>query len=254
MRKIMQGKGYRKFGGDIRIVAILKKRIYITHLSKKLKSARRWALQVSGGGIFQADRTPGTKAMKQRFVWCVQGRVRSQCGWMWVREQKIIGGPCGEQGASTSCRALKGLWLWPLGETESHCRVLSYMFKESLCLTQMIKNPPANAGDRGMIPGSERSPGEKNGNHLQYSCLENFMDRGAWWATESDMTERLTLFYFFACCMENRWQGCRGCRSLPFSGWARGGSHKSNSKGRCKKVQASKDHFKAMVYMICWWI
>ena len=41
MSKIMQGKGYRKFGGDVRIVAILKKRICITHLSKKLKSARR---------------------------------------------------------------------------------------------------------------------------------------------------------------------------------------------------------------------
>lgn len=111
MRKIMQGKGYRKFGGDIRIVATLKKRICITHLSKKLKSARRRASQVSGGGTFQADRTPSTKAMKQRFVWCVQGRLRSQCGWMWVREQKITESPCGEQRASTSCRALKGLWL-----------------------------------------------------------------------------------------------------------------------------------------------
>ena len=42
------------------------------------------------------------------------------------------------------------------------------------------KNPPANAGDaRGSIPGSGRSPGVRNGNQLQYSCLENFMDRGA---------------------------------------------------------------------------
>ena len=40
-----------------------------------------------------------------------------------------------------------------------------------------------NVGDPGSIPGSGRSPGEGNGNPLQYSCLENTMDRGAWWAT-----------------------------------------------------------------------
>ena len=40
-----------------------------------------------------------------------------------------------------------------------------------------------NAGDRGSIPGSGRSPGEENGNPLPYPCLENSMDRGAWWTT-----------------------------------------------------------------------
>ena len=40
-----------------------------------------------------------------------------------------------------------------------------------------------NVGDLGSIPGSGKSPGEGNGNPLQYSCLENSMDRGAWWAT-----------------------------------------------------------------------
>ena len=43
----------------------------------------------------------------------------------------------------------------------------------------VVENPPANAGDAGLIPGSGRSPGEGNGNPLQYSCLENPMDRGA---------------------------------------------------------------------------
>ena len=58
----------------------------------------------------------------------------------------------------------------------------------------MVKNPPANAGDAGSIPGSGRSLGEGNGNPLQYSCLGNPMSRGAWWATvhgvvkESDAT------------------------------------------------------------------
>ena len=47
----------------------------------------------------------------------------------------------------------------------------------------MVKNPPANAGDTGSIPGLERSPAEGNCNPLQYSCLGNPMDRGAWWAT-----------------------------------------------------------------------
>ena len=57
-----------------------------------------------------------------------------------------------------------------------------------------VKNPPANAGDMGSIPGSGRYLGEGNGNPLQYSCLENPMHRGAWGATvhgvsESDTTE-----------------------------------------------------------------
>ena len=44
----------------------------------------------------------------------------------------------------------------------------------------MVKNPPANAGGLGSIPGMGGSPGEGNGNPLQYSCLGNCMDRGAW--------------------------------------------------------------------------
>ena len=47
----------------------------------------------------------------------------------------------------------------------------------------LVKNPPASTGDAGSIPGSGRSPGEGNSNPLQYSCLENSTDRGAWWAT-----------------------------------------------------------------------
>ena len=56
------------------------------------------------------------------------------------------------------------------------------------CASQValeVKNPPASSGsirDAGSIPGSGRSPGGGHGNPLQYSCLENPMDRGAWWA------------------------------------------------------------------------
>ena len=62
----------------------------------------------------------------------------------------------------------------------------------------VVKNPTANAGDAGSIPGSGRSPEGGNGYPLQYSCLENPMDRGAWRAIvhgvtkESDMTEQLS--------------------------------------------------------------
>ena len=58
----------------------------------------------------------------------------------------------------------------------------------------MVKNPPASAGDVGLIPGLERSLAEGKGNPLQYSCLENPKDRGAWQARvhwvpkELDMT------------------------------------------------------------------
>ena len=59
----------------------------------------------------------------------------------------------------------------------------------------VVKNPPVNAGDMSSIPGLGRSPGVGNVNPLQYSCLENSMDRGAWQATvyrgckELDTTE-----------------------------------------------------------------
>ena len=56
----------------------------------------------------------------------------------------------------------------------------------------MVKNPPATAGDvrdTGLIPGSGRSPGEGNSNPLQYSCLENPVDIGAWEATVRGVTK-----------------------------------------------------------------
>ena len=53
----------------------------------------------------------------------------------------------------------------------------------------VVKNPPANAGDLGLIPGLRRCPGDGNGNPFQYSYLENYMDRGAWRATVHGVTK-----------------------------------------------------------------
>ena len=57
--------------------------------------------------------------------------------------------------------------------------------------SSIVKNLPAKAGDMDSIPGSGRSPGEGNGNPLQYSCLGNPVDRGAWLATVHGVTKEL---------------------------------------------------------------
>ena len=56
----------------------------------------------------------------------------------------------------------------------------------------VVKNPPTNVRDTGLIPGSRRSPGGVHGNSLQYSCLGILMDRGAWWATVRGVTKSWT--------------------------------------------------------------
>ena len=68
-----------------------------------------------------------------------------------------------------------------LSVTASHLPASSVQLGASQ-VALVVKNPPANAGDVGLIPGSGRCPGEGHGNPLQYSSLENPMDRGAWWA------------------------------------------------------------------------
>ena len=80
----------------------------------------------------------------------------------------------------------------------------------------VVKNPPANAGDTrntGSIPGSGRSPGEGNGNPLQYSCLENSMDRGAKWATvhwvarvRHDLANTWYINYTYASSKKTSWK------------------------------------------------
>ena len=78
-----------------------------------------------------------------------------------------------EKWSGVSFVSWEGDALWPAGVLSSSCLVGGSDSKESAC----------NAGDPSLIPGWGRSPGEGNGNPLQYSCLEYPMDRGAWWAT-----------------------------------------------------------------------
>ena len=79
----------------------------------------------------------------------------------------------------------------------------------------MVKNPPAKAGDAGLIPGSRRSPGEGNGNTLQYSCLGNLMDRGECkvghdWATEQQQCCNIILSYSIICPSFSEGTGIQG--------------------------------------------
>ena len=72
---------------------------------------------------------------------------------------------------------------------------LDYVPQRASQMTLMVKNPLANAGDvrdPGSIPGSGRSPGGECGNPLQYSSLENLMDRGAWWTAVHGVSKSRT--------------------------------------------------------------
>ena len=83
-----------------------------------------------------------------------------------------------------------------VGDPHFELRIYVYVFwMGSLPGGSMVKNSPANAGDEGdlgSISGSGRSPGGVNGNPLQYSCLENSMDRGAWWVNIHWVTKSWT--------------------------------------------------------------
>ena len=94
-----------------------------------------------------------------------------------------------------------------------------------------------SAGDLGSIPGLGRSPGEGNGNPLQYSCLENPMDRGAWWATahgvaksQTRLSDFISLHFTFSSCFLEKeytwcWERLRVGREGNNRGWDVGWHH-----------------------------
>ena len=73
--------------------------------------------------------------------------------------------------------------------------IFQLLFKQNVAFPggSVVKNPPASAGDVGSVPESGRSPGEGNGNPLQYSCLENPMDRVVWWAGVHEVAKELDI-------------------------------------------------------------
>ena len=90
-------------------------------------------------------------------------------------------------------------WFAVLGIIDSILGLIFFFFffketspTEGFPCGSVVKNPPANAGDLGLIPGLGRSPGEGNGNPLQDSCLGNPMDRGSWWATVHGVSKSWT--------------------------------------------------------------
>ena len=75
-------------------------------------------------------------------------------------------------------------------------------------VAQVVKNPPPNAGDPHLVSGLGKSPGGGHGNPLQYSCLENPMDRGAWWATAHGVTQSWKRLKQLSMCAPRMRQPC----------------------------------------------
>ena len=94
--------------------------------------------------------------------------------------------------AATAAKWLIRVWLLVTPWTAAYQAPLSMGFSRQEYWSGLPWPSPANARDTGSIPRLGRSPGEGHGNLLQYSCLENPMDRGAWWATVHGVTKSWT--------------------------------------------------------------
>ena len=124
-------------------------------------------------------------------------------------EAPVQGGACWAESSShePSVNAKSRFWL--SAHTQASCYAFCHCLPVSLvslfffffvdamlsCVLVLSKETACNAGDRGLIPGSRRSPGAGNGNPLQYSCLENSMDRGVWQATVLEIAKSWTQLF-----------------------------------------------------------
>ena len=123
-------------------------------------SAAPWPQQCSGAVLQLLTPDPGSPTVFARLgEECNNGVCQCLCHWMWGKISII---------------------LLPLEPVFSDLQISLHIW--GFPDVSVVKNPPANAGDSGTIPGSGRFPGGGHGNPLQHSCLENPIDRGAWWA------------------------------------------------------------------------
>ena len=125
--------------------------------------------------------------------WKENKRIHLICKSVWSGGNPVLGRYCVDMGGKTA-RDLglwsQTLWVWT-PSLDDNC-VISILRASQMVL--VVKNTSANAGDAGyadLLPGWERSPGGGNGSPLQYSGLENSMDRGAWEATRSMWSQRV---------------------------------------------------------------
>jgi len=111
----------------------------------------------------------------------------------WQPTPVFLPGESQGRGSLVGCR-LWGRTEWDTTEATEHAR-LHTSRERAAQVALVVKNPPANAGDirvADLIPESGRSTGGGHSNPVQYSCLENPMDRGAWWTMVHGVTKRRT--------------------------------------------------------------
>ena len=116
------------------------------------------------------------------FLWASKSKIGLVQAYYWLRQRDDLSVQCSSQ-IHSGDQIREGC------EPRPRSRIHSQYALHGFPWWLRGKNPPANAGDEGLLPGSGRPPGEGNGSPLQYSCLENPMDRGACWATVQGVTK-----------------------------------------------------------------
>ena len=151
----------------------------------------------SHGGILlilkEAHVTTGVRENTSRFRNSIYKGMRMQgvCWWQWDVWDGL---------------SLKWWrWDWKRGWESDGEGLMYSIHNQGFPGGSEVKASACNAGDLGSIPGSGRSPGEGNGNPLQYSCLENPMDGGAWWSTDHGVSKSRTRLSDFTFHSTHKW-------------------------------------------------
>ena len=152
----------------------------------------------------------------ETLIHCARSPATSLRRWEWRRAFQLSSGTCTCNQAPDVTDAIVASALHPPAVSHQ-CPMMAWWRRRiahsvpgqipGLCICHgfasqvalVVKNPPGIAGDirdEGLVPGSGRSPGRVNGNPLQFSCLENPMDRGAWWATVHGVAKSDLAFMF----------------------------------------------------------